>query len=550
MRLALLLSVALVVVSALAFAQDAGDGGGGLPEGPTWGRGRFRPEASNVLFATGDGCALCHSAAPRATAMRTRTGDDASPYGTWQATMMANSFRDPYWRAKVAQEVAAAPEKQAEIESLCLRCHAPMASHTARIAGEPSPTIAEAVEDPLAQDGVSCTVCHQAQPEVLGTEASFSGRLDIRPGRRIFGPYEEPSARPMLMHSAYQAEHGPHVQSSAVCGSCHTLHTKPAEDAQPFPEQTPYLEWRNSVYSDEDGATDDSRTCQQCHMPNVGTTRIARNPGGRDFNIDTRDDVRAHAFLGANAFMLDLLAANREELGVQASVEALERSAAATRRFLRDEAATVEITSPVREGGRLAFDVKVTNRTGHKLPTAYPSRRVWLRVQVRAGRRVLWESGGVTEDGRLTRRGGTSHRDVIDEPDQVQVWECRAVDQGGEETTLLHAMAGYAKDDRILPAGWSPDGPHAADTRPVGTDGDDDFVPGSDTVSYRAELPEGVPESDLLVVVWLLYQSVPPDWVDALRDVDAPEAERFVRMYDAAEKTPETLAIGTRYEGR
>jgi hypothetical protein len=46
----------------------------------------------------------------------------------------------------------------------------------------------------------------------------------------------------------------------------------------------------------------------------------------------------------------------------------------------------------------------------------------------------------------------------------------------------------------------------------------------------------------------LLYQSVPPAWVDALRDVEADEAKRFVRYYDAADKTPERVALAVRGE--
>jgi hypothetical protein len=39
------------------------------------------------------------------------------------------------------------------------------------------------------------------------------------------------------------------------------------------------------------------------------------------------------------------------------------------------------------------------------------------------------------------------------------------------------------------------------------------------------------------------YQSVPPAWVDPLRTVDTEEAVRFVRMYDAADKEPETVGV-------
>ena len=544
---AALLVLAAGTATLTALAQDADDDAPGLPEGPIWGGGRFEPQAANVLFATADGCALCHSASPRATALRNETGDDVSPHGTWQATMMANAFRDPYWRAKVAHEISAAPEKSDELQALCVRCHAPMLSHTHRIAGWEQPTVREAADEPLAEDGVSCTVCHQARPDNLGKEESFSGRLDIRAGRVIYGPYAEPAAGPMRVHSAYTPTQGEHVRDAALCGACHTLHTQPAEGAPHFAEQAPYLEWRNSEFSTESGRTDTSKTCQDCHMPPVGTMRIARNPMGTDFNIAERDDTRAHGFVGANAFMLTMLRDHREELGVEASVAQLDRSIAATRRFLRTKSAALHFTPPVRKDGRVRFDVQVENLTGHKLPTAYPSRRVWLRVQVRSGRTIVFESGAFDAGGRV--RGGEGdaiapHLDVVTSSEQVALWESRPVDLEGRPTTLLHAMARMGKDTRMLPKGYRSAGPHAAETRPVGAESDDDFVPGHDTVTFDVPLPEGTPKG-LLVVAWLHHQTIPPAWVDPLRAVDADETRRFVRMYDKADKTPETLALGT-----
>src|SRR5690349_13673240 len=214
-----------------------------LGPGPAW-MGPVRPKGRNEVFATGDGCAMCHSASERASAMRSRTGDDVSPHGLWQATMMANSFRDPYWRAQVAKESAADPARAAEVQALCLRCHAPMAHHTAKLGAEPPLTLAAVVQDPLAQDGVSCTVCHQMQPEGLGSARTFSGQFTIGRERVIFGPYADPADGPMRMLPRYTPVFGEHVRSSGLCGSCHTLETGHTGTA--FPEQTPYLEWRNS----------------------------------------------------------------------------------------------------------------------------------------------------------------------------------------------------------------------------------------------------------------------------------------------------------------
>jgi hypothetical protein len=499
-------------------------------DGPHWGRGQFRPQKTNNAFATADGCALCHSASVRATANWSATGEDISPYGMWRGTMMANAFRDPYWRAQVAREVAADPEHAAETQALCLRCHGPMAWHTARLKGEKSPDIRTAGFDALARDGVSCTVCHQANPENIGKPESLNGQLDITLDRKIYGPYKDPSAGPMRMHSAYQATHGPHMRESAICASCHTLVTGH------FPEQTPYFEWKNSAFADK-------VSCQECHMPQVGPTRIAHNPGGFDFLIKPRQEVRGHIFAGANAFMIRMLRENRRDLGVTAPDAALRRAEAANRNLLGTKTARLTIGEIVKKGGSLRFQIKVENRAGHKLPTAYPSRRVWLRVQVIHGGRLIFHSGSFDRSGRLVGKR-TGHHHEITAPDQVQVYELRSADSSGKPTTSLIAMSKRVLDNRILPMGWRARGPHTDVTKPIGTKGDPDFKAGSDTVRFKVPAGAG---GRVRVVAWLYYQSIPPHWVDSLRSVDAPEARMFVEMYDEADKTPETLATASRF---
>lgn len=517
------------------------------PQGPGRGMGMMgRSAASSDHFTESGACALCHSAATTATALWSPTGDDVSPHGTWKATMMANSFRDPYWRAQVSKEVAAAAtdEKKAEIQALCVTCHGPVAHHEARLAGKESPGVFASYGNALAEDGVTCTVCHQAQGETFGDPVSFSGNLDIRPGRKIFGPYEDPSARPMLMHTGFEATHGPHIRDAGLCGSCHTLYTHHVPGGAPFAEQTPYLEWQNSEFAVE--GSDSARTCQECHMPEVGEMRIARNPAGFDFNIPVRDDYRAHTFVGGNAFMLDLLRRNSDELGVKADADALRRNARATRRQLAHETVALSVVDAERGEGFVSFDVRVQNKTGHKFPTGYPARRAWLRVQVRAGRSVVFDSGAFGEDGRLagvTDERGQPHHVVIDDAAQVQVYEAVAGDEDGAPTTYLTRMASRLKDNRILPRGYRTDGPYSADTAPAGVGDDPDFIGGEDRTRYRVELPEGVSGSGVVVVAWMHYQSVPPAWVDPLRDVRTEEAERFVRMYDAADKAPETVGV-------
>ncbi|MEC7582977.1 MAG: hypothetical protein VYE77_01555 [Planctomycetota bacterium] len=488
-------------------------------------------------------CGVCHSVAPGANAMRSVTGDDVSPYGTWSATMMGNSFKDPYFHAQLQKETAATGE---HVQELCLRCHAPMAHHHRLQNGEDPPRLADLEDDVLADDSVSCTMCHQISAEGLGEERTFSGKPVMSTTRELFGPFADPAVGPMQNHVNYTPVHSPHIQRSAVCGSCHTLVTH--HQGVAFPEQTPYLEWRNSEFSDEDGATKTSRTCQQCHMPKTGATRVARNPMGLDFLIPVREDYSTHSFVGGNAFMLEMLRDNAEELGVTAEPEALSRMAAATRRQLGEDTAEMFIENEKRDGQRLTFDLRIENKTGHKFPTGYPARRAWVHLQVSENRRLLFETGSYDEDGRLVGVDDAlelPHVDVVDEPSDVVVYEMIATDPDGRPTTFLTKMTGKRKDNRLLPRGWDPNFEGIDSVAPVGIGDDANFVGGSDTVSFDIELPEGA--NNVRIVAWLHYQSVPPVWVDALRDVDAEASRRFLRMYEAADKEPETVAIVARF---
>ena len=96
-------------------------------------------------------------------------------------------------------------------------------------------------------------------------------------------------------------------------------------------------------------------------------------------------------------------------------------------------------------GDRLRFEVSVTNMTGHKLPTGYPSRRAWLHVMVRdAAGRTVFESGAVDARGAIAGNDHDEdplrvepHYDQIDSAEQVQMYESVMADIAGAVTTGL-----------------------------------------------------------------------------------------------------------------
>ena len=511
----------------------------GLPPGPVWGRDTLPPEDANAVFATADGCANCHGADQNSRALVDARGNDVSPHGTWAGTLMAHSFRDPYFRAQLEREVERAPEREAEIVGLCSRCHAPMAFHTAQLSGEPISSIAELDDLPMAEDGVSCTVCHQITARGLGEETTFSGLVDIRPGRVLFGPYDTLATQPMQSNTAYRAAQSSHISSSALCGSCHVLET------HGFLEQATYLEWRNSQYSDEgaDVAPDVAASCGDCHAGRVDAVPLVRPTQGHPFEVEIRPEVHSHGIVGGNAFMLDLMADRAEDLGLEDSVGALRRAADATRVQLAHRTAELTIENFSDHDRSVRFDVTVLNKAGHKFPSGYPSRRAWIEVEVSLGRQLLFHSGA-PEPGfggiiGVEDAFGAPHKNLISRTRHAQIYEMVGLDAAGNRTTILSEMASVAKDNRLLPLGWRADGPHADRTRPVGTEGDENFVAGSDTVTYSIRRPA---IGRVTVRAGLWYQSISPAWADGLAESSGPAADRFFAWYYGDDPAPELVA--------
>jgi len=455
--------------------------------------------------------------------------------------MMANSARDPYWHAAVRREVIDHPQAQAAIEDKCSTCHMPMAHVTAAAAGEQSEVFANVASmqlDPaghLAGDGVSCAVCHQIKPDNFGTEESFTGGFLVDTAtpaeqRAIFGPHEVDAGRQRLMQSAsgFLPQSSTHLAESEMCATCHTLYThaldEQGREVGELAEQVPYLEWLASDFRE-------TQSCQDCHMPVVTEDTPISSVLGQP-----RPNFSQHVFRGGNSFMLTVLNKYRGELGVEALPQEFDTTIRRTREFLATETATIAIDSLSRSGNGLAFDIDVRSLAGHKLPTAYPSRRVWLHVTVSdASGRVLFESGAVHADGSIAGNANDAdalafepHYEEITSADQVQIYEPILIDSRGRVTTGLLYGVDYVKDNRILPLGFdkgSVDDDIAVSGAAIG---DEDFLAGGDRIRYRLTIDT---EGELAVSAELLYQSIGYRWAENLDDYSSPETDRFVRYY-------------------
>jgi hypothetical protein len=507
---------------------------------------RSSAHPADSLFTRADDCVACHNN------LVTPSGEDVSIGTAWRSTMMANSARDPYWQAAVRRETLDHPTHAAAIADECALCHMPMATRVARAAGAQGEVfahlpIAEGTTERshLAADGVSCTVCHQIQPDRLGQRDSFNGEFSIAPlspgtPRTIFGPYAIDAGRRTIMRSvtSFEQTEGAHVRQSALCASCHTLITTAfgpgGEVVGTLPEQMNYQEWEHSDHARE------GRSCQSCHMPKApGPLRTASVLG------EPRESLARHSFGGGNAFMLRLLNRYRTELGVEASPAELEATAQATLRQLRDETATVTVSALSRTADVLSFAVGITVLTGHKYPTGYPARRTWLHVLVRdAEGRALFESGRIDASGAIAGNDADAdagrfepHYREITRPDQVQIYETILGDPRGRVTTGLLTATQYLKDNRLLPRGFNKATANAEIGVYGDASGDSDFVGGSDRIVYR--LPVGT-SGPVRVEVELRYQPVAYRWAHNLGAYDAPEPKRFVSYYTAMSEVAST----------
>lgn len=520
--------------------------------------------APGPAVAHSETCARCHENSSRAIAMRDSRGQRVAPFDLWRSTMMANSARDPFWRAVMSAEISSFPTRRHEIESKCLKCHTPLADR-AGLDDHGSGSVAHLLDcdselGRAARDGVSCTICHGMSPEGLGTAASFTAGFELDPYRRLFGPHAEPATGPMRMNTGFTPAAGEHLTDSALCGSCHTLVTHAlapdgSDTGIEFHEQTPYLEWRNSAFDlERELPGPRAASCQDCHVPTSDefgvpiSTRLATNPGGRDFGfLQERSPYGRHLFVGGNTLVLSLFRDHGEELGVSAPREAFAATLAATRRQLSTRTASLEVSALESAPGSLAFEVHVENLSGHKFPTGHPSRRAWLHVSVLDAQGVeLAASGAWDEGGRLVGPDGLPlatefaggpiepHRNRVQAPEQVARFRTVLADAQGEPTFRLLAAAGFEVDDRLLPAGWSATHPDAAATRPIGVEGDPDFRAGADGIGFQLSF-EGL-AAELLVE--LCYQPVSPRWVAELETLSTPEIQRFLALRETADRAP------------
>ena len=490
-------------------------------------------------FQTSDRCVACHNG------MKTQAGEDFSIGLDWRASIMANSSRDPYWQGSVRREIIDHPTASADIQDECSHCHMPMSFYQAHLEAKRSEVFSHLAfdldkkGDAQAADGVSCSICHQISKKNLGTRASFVGNFIIDPpdtqGQHSeHGPYVIDAGHQLVMQSStggFVPGEATQIRDSALCATCHTLYTvaldKDGNRVGQLPEQMPYLEWQHSDYAAKS-------SCQSCHMPEVqGDTPVTSLFG------ELRQGARRHTFVGVNFFMLRMLSNYRQDLSVTALPDELSAAAEKTVNFLQSQSARVSIRNVESDDAKLGFDVLVENLTGHKLPTAYPSRRAWLHVAIRdRNGRTVFESGALNPDGSI--KGNINDADPtrfephyreITSGDQVEIYEPILKDPQGHVTTGLLTAVGYLKDNRLLPLGFDKSSAEN-DIVVVGDAAQDpNFNDKGSVVRYSAAVNPSLAPFHVEAELW--YEPIGFRWAHNLASYPAHEPQRIVSYYDS-----------------
>ncbi len=512
------------------------------------------PTETSTLFSGSGNCELCHTSGTNT--FTSPDGEDISPPTMWQSTMMANSSKDPFWQAKVTSEVALFPSIQSVIEDKCATCHMPMGRTEAIYHGSDHYTFTAGLNDPLSMDGVSCTVCHQINNTNMAAAASFSGGYNITDVHQIYGPFKNPTTAPMFNNSGYTPVESGHIKDSEVCATCHTLFTPYLDNdgniAGYFPEQTPYIEWKNSSYSVEE------TECRDCHMQkSTQETKLAVSP---PWLSTLRTPVYNHEFVGSNSYMYKLLGEHTSTLGLTTTTEQMDSSLQRTNEMLNN---TIDLSEQYKiEDGFLIVSVNVKNLTGHKFPTGFPSRRTWINLKLSDDLgNTIFESGKFNSDGTIVGINETyePHYDTLTRESQVQIYQAIMMDVDNEVTYTLLRGSGYIKDNRLPPAGFTKTH-ESYDTVAVHgmADSDPDFNlgdSGSDFVHYKIALNGASGNLHLKTDVY--FQTIAPKFVDDLFNQATQKIDQFKAMYNSSDLTPillkqdsTTISVSSIEEGK
>jgi len=371
--------------------------------------------------------------------------------------------------------------------------------------------------DPVYKPGISPDrdfeiLAHlSSPPTVVG-----NGMYVVDPIGSRRGPFADADSSHAVVVSPFHRE-------AAFCGTCHDVSNsafEKGEDGKFRPNafdaaatdfapskllgvERTYSEWLASDYNTPTGVFAPQfggnrghvGSCQDCHM---------RAITGKGCNLPTaplREDLPLHDMTGGSTWLPGVLAARHpDDLNAAAVAAGVERA-----RYMLQNAA--ELSYVIRQD---KLRVRVTNNTGHKLPTGYPEgRRAWLNVKF------------FDREGQLVSESGVydANTGVLTYDEQVKIYEVKpgldsltAPLAGEPEGPSFHFVLNNKvfKDNRIPPRGFT----NAAFAEFGGAPVAYSYADGQ----YWDETDYSIPAGAATATVTLYYQSTSKEFIDFLRD--------------------------------
>jgi len=249
-------------------------------------------------------------------------------YQQWTQSMMSQAYTHHWDEIEYFDLAVAHAEENPEMKDAvdgCNGCHAPLAFMGGTLP-PPKPS-----ENSMANESVSCEVCHLIQSALVDPPFNFS--YLIEPGITKYAV-----RKPAVESPAHKIVTNDFYKTTEFCGNCHN-------EKNPFGiwVKSTQLEWKEGPYAKEDVR------CQDCHMPKGG-------PYLNAIMTKPYDDARLHLFHGAH-----------DPGKVRGTIE-------------------LRIEPDIREaepGENIVFTVALFNqKTGHKFPTGSVEDRIaWLNVE-------------------------------------------------------------------------------------------------------------------------------------------------------------------------
>jgi hypothetical protein len=527
-----------------------------------------QPGGLTQPFQTSVDCDVCHS---------------APIYDRWRGSPMSQAGRDPLMWAALRVSNSFAPNSG----EFCLRCH----TGKGWLEGRSQAADGTGLSADDIRNGVACLTCHRqvdvvttngdetagidplirqaldAQGDLPPTNTTGSAMIIFDPNDNRRGPFSLPAS--FSYHTARRSgllsQSGDARTRARVCGACHNVSNpflswdaqrgqywpnpagQPAADfsaEQIFPIERTYDEWALSRFAN--GGVVDFRfsgakpgglveTCQDCHMPRVTglAADAAFNPIQRD--CLTTGCLPQHDLLGANTWLPQLLQVPDWRFNAVSDKPHLEGALSGTRTFL-SKAARVQVALGQVNGNSRPVTVRVTNLSGHKLPTGYPEgRRMWLYL------------AAYDPNGNLTYQSGAYNPTTgdlsIDASTKVYEAKLGLTPQLAAQLGLPAGESFFfalnntvLKDNRIPPLGYTQAAFDRPGLRPVGAvyqDGQN-----WDETVYQ------VPASTARVIAYLYYQTASKEYIQFLERYGGLDGEKLAEMWQTLKSPPELVAFG------